>query len=98
MRAAVISFALVLPISLVANLGAARGASDAPAPTPAPVPAAAGQPVFVPIDRTHVLLALPPRAAPNDTQAGGRAGSFVAPSGAGANGVMPFYAPPGTTQ
>ncbi len=76
MRAAVMLFAFVLPIGLVTPLGTSDGASNAPAPAPA-APAAAGQPIFVPIDRTHVLLALPPRSSANGAQRKSGARTFA---------------------
>jgi hypothetical protein len=95
MRAVVMFVALVLPIGLVIPLGTLDAASNGPPPAPAP----AGQPVFVPIDRTHVLLALPPRPGANETQRQSGAGTFVSPSaGAGSSAAMPFYPPPGTTR
>lgn len=95
MRAVVISIALVLPIGVVMALGTANGASDAPAPAPA----AAGQVTFIPIDRTHVLLAPPPRPSVNGAQPQSGADSLISPSsGAGEHPPMPIYPPPGTTR
>jgi hypothetical protein len=97
MRTVVMLIALLLPIGLVAALGTANGASNDP--TPAPAPAPTGQPVFVPIDRTHVLLSLPPRPAANTVQRQSGTGPVISPSaGAGSNAAMPFYPPPGTTR
>lgn len=95
MRVMVMLFAFVLPIGLVAPLGTSDAASNAPTPAPA----AAGQPIFVPIDRTHVLLALPPRPSADGAQRQSGAGTFVSPSsGAGGSATMPIYPPPGTTR
>ena len=101
MRAVVMLIALVLPIALVMPLGTSDGASNAPtlAPAAAPAPAAAGQPIFVPIDRTHVLLAPPPRPSANGAQRQSGADSLASPfAGAGGNAAMPIYPPPGTTR
>jgi len=95
MRAVVMFTALVLPIGVVMPLGTSHAASNDPARAPAPV--SVGQPVFIPIDRTHVLIAPPPRAAPNGAQRQS-GGTFVSPSaGAGSSAAMPFY-PPRTTR
>lgn len=91
MRAIVMFIALLLPIGLIMSLDTSNAASNGPT--------SAGQVTFVPIDRTHVLLALPPKPTANAPQRKSGAKTFVSPSsGAGEHPPMPIYPPSGTAR